>query len=66
MVFGLGELGQEPRDWLDDPHIGVRVCAALAPALAADDRAIEVLQDADQQPEAVRRAFGRACVILGR
>ncbi|MCO8270538.1 hypothetical protein M1L60_08000 [Actinoplanes sp. TRM 88003] len=46
MVVGLGELGGVTRPWLDDPELGVRVCAALAPGLAGDPAAFEVLRDA--------------------
>ncbi len=43
MLLGVGELDGTPRQWLRDPHPGVRICAALAPALANDPEAIEVL-----------------------
>jgi hypothetical protein len=43
MLLGAGELEGAPRAWLRDPHPGVRVCAALAPALADDPEAIAVL-----------------------
>lgn len=43
MLLGAGELDGAPRQWLRDPHRGVRVCAALAPALADDPEATEVL-----------------------
>ena len=43
MLLGAGELDGEPRAWLRDPHPGVRVCAALAPALADDPEATTVL-----------------------
>ncbi|MEV4135186.1 hypothetical protein AB0J72_23805 [Dactylosporangium sp. NPDC049742] len=43
MLLGAGELDGAPRAWLRDPHPGVRVCAALAPALADDPAAIAVL-----------------------
>lgn len=39
LVLAMGELGLAPRQHLADPHPGVRACAALAPALAADDAA---------------------------
>jgi hypothetical protein len=43
MLLGVGELDGAPREWLRDPHPGVRVCAALAPALADDPEATAVL-----------------------
>jgi hypothetical protein len=43
MLLGAGQLGGAPRAWLRDPHPGVRVCAALAPALADDPEANTVL-----------------------
>jgi len=43
MLLGVGELDGAPREWLHDPHPGVRVCAALAPALADDPEATAVL-----------------------
>ncbi|WP_344088828.1 hypothetical protein [Luedemannella helvata] len=43
MLLGVGELDGTPRQWLRDPHPGVRICAALAPALADDPEAIEIL-----------------------
>ncbi|WP_422742719.1 hypothetical protein ACN27B_30185 [Micromonospora sp. WMMD754] len=43
MLLGAGELDGAPREWLSDPHPGVRVCAALAPALADDSEATAVL-----------------------
>jgi hypothetical protein len=43
MLLGTGELDGAPREWLRDPLPGVRVCAALAPALADDPEATAVL-----------------------
>lgn len=43
MLLGAGELDGVPREWLRDPHPGVRVCAALAPTLADDPEATAVL-----------------------
>jgi hypothetical protein len=43
MLLGAGELDGTPREWLRDPHPGVRVCAALAAALADDPEATAVL-----------------------
>jgi hypothetical protein len=59
MLLGVGELDGAPRQWLRDPHPGVRVCAALAPALADDPEAIAVLlAEATRKPAAIdMRAF---------
>jgi hypothetical protein len=59
MLLGAGELGGAPRAWLRDPHPGVRVCAALAPALASDSEAIAVLlAEAARDPTVIdMRAF---------
>ncbi|WP_144122405.1 hypothetical protein [Catellatospora sichuanensis] len=57
LVFGLGELGVAPRDWLDDPRLAVRTCAALAPALADDPTATEVLVRAAEHPRAFDHSF---------
>jgi hypothetical protein len=46
MLLGLGELGGPTEPWLDDPHLGIRICAALAPALATNATATEVLHSA--------------------
>jgi HEAT repeat len=39
LVLAIGELGTVTREYLTDPHPGVRACAALAPAMANDDAA---------------------------
>ena len=39
LVLAMGELGLAPREYLHDPHPGVRACAALAPALAHEEAA---------------------------
>ena len=39
LVLAIGELGLMTREYLTDPHPGVRACAALAPAMATDDAA---------------------------
>lgn len=36
LVLAMGELGLAPREYLNDPHPGVRACVALAPGLAHD------------------------------
>ena len=56
-VIGLGELGLAPHAWLGDPRLAVRTCAALAPALAADDTATEILVRAAEHPRAFDHAF---------
>lgn len=43
-VLALGDLGEETGAFLDDPAPGVRLCAALAPALAADPAALALLR----------------------
>ncbi|GAA2543890.1 hypothetical protein GCM10010435_10330 [Winogradskya consettensis] len=53
MVLGLGELGVAPAEWLTDADFGVRVCAALAPGLAGDETAAEVLRFALLDPAAL-------------
>jgi hypothetical protein len=45
-VLALGDLGRAPLEFLKDPSPAVRICAALAPALATDVSAIEELVDA--------------------
>jgi hypothetical protein len=42
-VLALGELGFSPSDFLEDPSPAVRMCAALAPSLAANPTAIAEL-----------------------
>jgi hypothetical protein len=42
-VLALGELGDSPKAYLNDPVPAVRMCAALAPTLAADPVAISEL-----------------------
>lgn len=58
LVIGIGELGVAPSRWLSDPHPGVRVCAALAPPLAADPHALTILLDAAHDPKAFDVVFG--------
>ena len=58
LVIGIGELGEQPQRWLRDPHPGVRICAAMAPALANDPRAVAVLLRAARQPTAFNTVFG--------
>ncbi|MDR1076256.1 MAG: hypothetical protein LBL59_08195 [Xanthomonadaceae bacterium] len=42
-VLALGTIGMEVSDYLDDPAVPVRLCAALAPNLADHERATGVL-----------------------
>ena len=58
MVIAIGHLGGDTRAWLADPHAGVRVCAALAPDLAGDDAADQVLMELEQSPQAFGMSFG--------
>jgi len=57
MVLCLGELGLEPRQYLADPHPGVRACAALAPALADDASATAEILAALEDPLACQGWF---------
>ncbi|BCJ67523.1 hypothetical protein [Polymorphospora rubra] len=57
LLIGIGELGGTPRAWLTDPRPGVRGCAALAPTLADDPAAIDVLVALSRSPRAFDRAF---------
>ncbi|WP_433345113.1 hypothetical protein ACQP25_23155 [Microtetraspora malaysiensis] len=57
LVLALGDLGAAPREFLEDPHPGVRACAALAPALAGNPAAVNMIMDALQDPEAADRWF---------
>jgi hypothetical protein len=55
----MGELGSAPRAYLNDPHPGVRACAALAPALADDPAALAEILTALADPAAVDDWFTR-------
>jgi hypothetical protein len=57
LVLAIGRLGLAPRAYLDDPHPGVRGCAALAPALAGDPAATAELLAALADPAATERWF---------
>ncbi|MEV8517069.1 hypothetical protein [Dactylosporangium sp. NPDC051484] len=59
LVLAMGELGLAPREYLDDPHPGVRACAALAPALADDPAATAELLAALDDPKATEHWFAR-------
>jgi len=58
MLLGLGELGGATTKWLTNPELGVRVGAALAPALAEDETATNVLRSASLDPAALDSTFG--------
>jgi hypothetical protein len=45
-VLALGDLGFSPIDFLEDPSLAVRMCASLAPSLAANAVALSVLLNA--------------------
>ncbi|MGW4768368.1 hypothetical protein ACWEO2_10045 [Nocardia sp. NPDC004278] len=51
--------GGRPERLLADPHPGVRACAALAPAFAAEQRATDELLSALERPEAIDEWFNR-------
>ncbi|AGL17556.1 hypothetical protein L083_4046 [Actinoplanes sp. N902-109] len=53
MLIGLGELGAATSEWLTDPELAVKVCAALAPGLAEDQTATQVLRTASLDPAAL-------------
>lgn len=58
MVIAIGRLGGDTRPWLTDPHAGVRACAALAPGLAGNDTAEQVLMELEGAPQAFSKSFG--------
>jgi hypothetical protein len=51
LVLSIGQLGGNPKRFLDDPDFLVRSCAALAPGLADDATATEVVLDALKRPD---------------
>ncbi|NRQ36837.1 hypothetical protein HII36_34110 [Nonomuraea sp. NN258] len=55
----LAMLGEAPGRLLDDPHPGVRACAALAPGLADDPRATGALVAALEDPHEADHWFDR-------
>lgn len=57
LVLALGTLGAAPRQFLADPDVAVRTCAALAPALAQDAAATAQLLAALADPAAVDTWF---------
>lgn len=58
LVLAVGDLGRSPREYLTDPHPGVRACAALAPGLAADEAATAEILAALADPAACDGWFG--------
>ncbi|WP_237540024.1 MULTISPECIES: hypothetical protein [unclassified Streptomyces] len=58
IVIAIGHLDGDTRPWLADPHAGVRACAALAPNLAGDDAADQVLMELARSPQAFGKFFG--------
>jgi hypothetical protein len=57
LVLALGTLGAAPRQFLTDPDVAVRTCAALAPALAQDTAATAQLLGALADPAALDTWF---------
>lgn len=57
LVLAIGELGLDTSGYLDDPHPGVRACAALAPALAGDPAATGEILTALADPAATDTWF---------
>jgi len=55
----LAVLGERPERLLDDPHPGVRACAALAPGLADHPRATSALIAALEDPHEADHWFDR-------
>lgn len=58
IVIAIGQLDGDTRPWLSDSHPCVRGCAALAPALADDEMATEVLLGLARSPRAFGASFG--------
>lgn len=58
IVIAIGLLDGDTRPWLADPCPGVRGSAALAPGLADDAQATEVLVQLSRAPRAFRASFG--------
>ncbi|MFI5530699.1 hypothetical protein ACIA8O_19375 [Kitasatospora sp. NPDC051853] len=55
VLLAVGRLGGDTRPWLTDPHLGVRVCAAMAPGLAGEAAAERELA---VSPRAFVESFG--------
>ncbi|GAA2387460.1 hypothetical protein [Streptomyces viridochromogenes] len=58
ILIAIGHLGGDTRPWLTDRQPGVRVCAALAPDLADDATASQVLLELERSPQAFGKSFG--------
>ncbi|MEU4171223.1 hypothetical protein AB0F46_30630 [Streptomyces sp. NPDC026665] len=58
ILIAVGGLGGETRPWLSDPHVGVRLCAALAPGLTGDDTAERMRRELACSPGAFVGSFG--------
>lgn len=58
VVVAIGELAGDTRPWLAHANPGVRVCAAVAPALAGDGTAERVLRQLREAPGMFGAAFG--------
>ena len=58
ILIAVGHLGGDTRPWLADAHAGVRACAALAPDLADDDTADQVLIELVRSPQDFSKSFG--------
>ncbi|WP_042442893.1 hypothetical protein [Streptacidiphilus jiangxiensis] len=58
ILIAIGQIGGNTRPWLSDPNAGIRACAALAPDLAHDDTASQVLNELARSPQAFSKSFG--------
>lgn len=58
ILIAIGHLDGDTRPWLADPHAGVRACAALAPNLAGDETANQLLMELARSPQAFGKSFG--------
>lgn len=58
IMIATGRLHGDTSPWLTHANMGVRSCAALAPELATDKRATEILLDWTRSPQAFDASFG--------
>ncbi|MFJ4844478.1 MULTISPECIES: hypothetical protein [unclassified Streptomyces] len=58
VLIAIGQLGGDTWGWLGHPHAGVQGCAALAPGLAGDETAAQVLRELARSPQAFTESFG--------